>query len=562
MGLQASDSAVYKLLSEKMYSVPSNQRKYVWKANNWSELLDDIKLILKERGPHFIGSVVLKEEKIDDGIKEHYSIIDGQQRISTLTIAICAIGFIFAELKAKGEFCALTRYLQVKDNKNNPHPIVSKEANKDIANMVTILCEQGLILLDSGMPMISTKQFLDLLSIKNKTITDCFIYFYKEFSGLSNNNVEELEKILKVITDMKYIDIIAQSDEDAFTIFEILNARGQPLKDFDLLRNYLLKYCKKQAKSVTKKALDALEEVFGTTLEVFLKHYVMHKYGKKSDRDENRPYKIIVAQEKLNDKLAFIEDLLAKAQYYQKITTLDKCSLVEKKVFSFFKSRRQQQFRPIVLGLMHQKDLGNLTEENYTRALMFLYEFFIYYNVIGEQNSNKIEDVVQKYSGKIENEFTDALIEEMKKSMAKRIPNEESFYTSIQNVRYSSSHWLAYKDSKKSENARIIFDILERELGYTDDLSSNSMHVEHILPDADTENNTIIGNMMLLEAALEDACKNKPLVQKIELYKQSKLKLPQLIVELYQKGEELDIMQRTKWIADTLYSYIKKLKED
>lgn len=75
MGLQANDSAVYKLLSDKMYSVPSNQRKYVWKANNWNELLDDIKLILSEQGTHFIGSVVLKEEKIDDGIKEHYSML-------------------------------------------------------------------------------------------------------------------------------------------------------------------------------------------------------------------------------------------------------------------------------------------------------------------------------------------------------------------------------------------------------------------------------------------------------------------------------------------------------
>lgn len=562
MGLEARDSAVYKLLSEKMYSVPSNQRKYVWNENNWSELLDDIKLILSEKGTHFIGSVVLKEENIDDGIKEHYSIIDGQQRISTLTIVICAIGFIFAELKAKGEFGALTRYLQVKDTKDNPHPIVSKDANKDIANMVTALCDQGSVLLNSGMPMISTKQFLDSLGIENTSIKDCFLYFYNKFKELSSNNMNELEKILNVVTDIKYIDIIATSDEDAFTIFEILNARGQPLKDFDLLRNYLLKYCPKKDKAITKEKLDSIEQTFGTTTEIFLKHYVIHKYGKKSDKSDNRPYKIIVAQEKQNDKILFINDLINKANYYQKITSLNKCSKVEHKVFSFFKSRRQQQFRPIVLGLMHQKELGNLKEENYERALMFLYEFFVYYNVIGDQNSNKIEDVVQKYSGKIENEFTDSLIEEMKASMAKRIPNEDGFYKSIQNVRYSSSHWLAYKDSKKSENVRIIFEILEREFGYTGDFSSNSVHVEHILPDAESEDNTVVGNMMLLEGILEDACKNKPIAQKMELYKQSRLKLPQLIVELYQKGEELNPVQRTKWIADTLYSYIKKLKED
>lgn len=563
MGLEARDYTVYELLNDRMYSVPSNQRKYVWTQNNWGELLDDLKLILKEKNSdHFIGSVVLTEEKIDDGVKNHYSIIDGQQRISTLTIVLCAISFIFAELGAEGEYRGLKRHLQVKDLKDKSFPIVSIKANKDISKIVTVLYGQVESILESKFPMISVNQLFEHANVKG-TIKDCFIYFYGNIKELCNDRVEELERILKAVTRMKYINIIAKNDEDAFTIFEILNARGQPLKDFDLLRNYLLKFSETKNKKETKDALNSIEDLLNVSTEIFLKHYVIHKYGMKTDKNEARPYKVIVSEEKDEEnKLLIIKDLLLKALYYNKIINLTDCSEKENKVFSFFKARRQQQFRPLVLGLMHQKELGHLTEESYQNALSFLYDFFVCYNVIGEQNSNKLQDVVRKYSNKLENEFSEQLISEMKKSIFDRIPNEDSFTKSIFNVRYSSGHWKAHNDGKKAQNIRVIFEVIEREFGYTGDLSSDNVTIEHILPDCESEDNTIVGNMMLIEGHLNDACKAKPLSQKIELYKQSKMKLPQLIVKLYESGKDLDIIERTQWIADTLYSYIKKIKEE
>lgn len=556
MALTATDSSIYELLNDRMYIVPENQRQYVWNQNNWQELLDDIKLVI-EGNPHahFIGSIVLKEETVDDGIKNHFSIIDGQQRISTLTIALCAIGLIFAELGEQGLFGGLKKNILVKDIRDIAHPIFSFAANKDIAQLVEQLVEQVELRFSNQETMISCEELMKVIKVR-KIIKDCFIFFYTQIKNDINDDAAQLTKYLKTIQDIKYIDIVAKSDEDAFSIFEILNARGQPLKDFELLRNYLLKYTIQNEKTLTKDSLEAIEELLEKDVELFLKHYAMHRYGEKTDKGEKRPYKIIIKKEKNKDVKLLLADLLKKAQYYNKIITYQGCSDLEKKIFSFFKPRRQQQFRPIVLSLMHRLELGDLSQNQYDEAISFLYEFFIYFNVIGEQTSNKIEDIVYEYSAKIENSFTDTTISKMRKSMSRRIPNEENFYSSIKNVRYSH-HWKAFSGSKKLENVRAIFEIIEKEYGYTGDFNNDAFTIEHILPDSLTENNAVIGNLMLLEKDINEDCDNKDLSKKVALYGTSALFLPKLV-----NADEFDIEERTKWISDTLYSYIKKLKNE
>ena len=167
MALVATDSTIYELLNDRMYIVPENQRQYVWNQNNWQELIDDIKLAV-EGNPHahFIGSIVLKEERIDDGIKNHFSIIDGQQRISTLTIALCAIGLIFAEFGEQGLFGGLKKNILVKDIRDIAHPIFSFAANRDIAQLVEQLVEQVELRFSNQEAMISCEELMKVIKMR------------------------------------------------------------------------------------------------------------------------------------------------------------------------------------------------------------------------------------------------------------------------------------------------------------------------------------------------------------------------------------------------------------
>ena len=554
MGLTANDKKVYDLLNDKMYHVPDNQRKYVWNEVNWKELFEDINLVRKEKtSNHFIGSIVLKSEGAREGIQNHFSIIDGQQRISTITILICSIALLYAELGSFGKFDGLRKSLFVSDTERRDHTIVAEDANKDIAMLVGELYEitKNVYLTDKR--IITVEEFFKKVKI-SKGVSKCFKFFYDSLKNEVNGDIKQLEKFRDIVQDIRYIDIVAADDEDAYTIFEILNARGQELADFDLLRNFLLKYSSTEDKQKIKDEVFKIETLLKDQVEIFLKHYVMHKYGEKSDKKQNRPYKIIVEKEKSKNKLDFLNDLTLKAKFYDKIINFYGCTDFERKVFSYFKPRRQQQFRPLVLGLMHQKYLGRINEEEYNKVLNYLYNFFICFSVIGDQTSNKIEDVVYLYSLKLENSYSEDVVNKMKESMCIKMPLENNFKLNIKRICYSQ-HVKAYNGSRKRENAVAVLEILERILGYDGDFEGAT--IEHCNPDSKSSDSAIIGNLILLENDLNhDECQGKNLEDKINIYNKSRFKLPHLIFEKFKHRGLLDVEERTECIADILYKYI------
>ena len=95
MAFSAIQKSISDMLSNSIYEIPRNQRRYVWRTNNWLDLWNDLLFIIdtnktdEEKKKHFIGSIVLKEEGKVDGIN-HYTIIDGQQRTITILLFLSA----------------------------------------------------------------------------------------------------------------------------------------------------------------------------------------------------------------------------------------------------------------------------------------------------------------------------------------------------------------------------------------------------------------------------------------------------------------------------------------
>ncbi len=97
MAFSATQKDIYSLFNDSIYVIPRNQRRYVWDQNNWEELFEDIKLVYTGKtNAHFLGSIVLKNEGNVFNVSK-FSIIDGQQRVLTLTLMISSIMFLFAE---------------------------------------------------------------------------------------------------------------------------------------------------------------------------------------------------------------------------------------------------------------------------------------------------------------------------------------------------------------------------------------------------------------------------------------------------------------------------------
>ena len=141
MSFEAKEKAVDKLLNDAIYYIPRNQRRYVWNAQNWADMYDDVLLVADGVAPsHFIGSIVLKDEGKDEGLSK-YTVIDGQQRILTLTIFLISTMFVMKKRNLMDDFGGTQKYLMAKDIKNKYREIVYPEYHLSLPKMVTKIIE-------------------------------------------------------------------------------------------------------------------------------------------------------------------------------------------------------------------------------------------------------------------------------------------------------------------------------------------------------------------------------------------------------------------------------------
>lgn len=117
MAFEAKDYAISDILNKSVFDIPRNQRRYVWKKEHWRDLYEDIIFSITENKPHFVGSIVLEGEGKKDGLS-YYTIIDGQQRLTTITIVLLAIMKHFQENNMTDDFLGTISYLQSKNNSN------------------------------------------------------------------------------------------------------------------------------------------------------------------------------------------------------------------------------------------------------------------------------------------------------------------------------------------------------------------------------------------------------------------------------------------------------------
>lgn len=563
MSFEAHDHPISELLSKAVFEIPRNQRRYVWNKTNWQELFEDILFSAKyESNAHFIGSIVLKDQGKQDGLS-CFTIIDGQQRLTTITVVLVAIMKLFNERKMKNDFLGTVDYIQAKDNRNQRVSMLSSEYHLSISALVDAVIN----LADDDKTTINS--FVDshiLSKQKDKSIGEALKFFYKLISDeieKAENQDEMLLKIRDSVINMILVSIVSSSEEDSYTIFEILNARGQELESYELLKNYIMRYIQPVGKrDVAKAKWEDMENQLGAWIKKFISHYVKHKFKIVSTEKES-DYRIIQKFTRGTDINHLLDDIKLKSEYYLRFISPEKegdkknCKDFEYHIFKFFKKNRQEQFRPLILSLMHQNELGNLSDKLYEQAIKFIYNFFVCYTIIGEEQSNKLQDIVNKYAVLLENEFSDKNFIEFAKALKAKIPSYDWFEKSFVNLGWSNISEM-FRGDKNKKRVQITLEVLEKYISQQFD--DKEFTIEHILPDSEGEKNAHIGNLIPLEERLNGRCGNKELHEKFNIYQDSSFKLARGIVERY-THQEFDPESRTKFLAKLVYNNILELKQ-
>ena len=316
MGFDAKPLQLKQLFTKHIFTIPRNQRRYVWNKDNWTELYEDLKFIIDNKigefiTGHFLGSFVLQKKGERNDVT-YFEIIDGQQRSITIVLFLSAIMQVFKERNQRDYFDGCRDFLKVKDAVNKEHCVIETDYYDIIEKIVEAVC-----CWDNGIDDVA--KFLKSLSIGSRysKISDCFLFFYKMIHEQSEDFVWDLRRAL---ADAKYIHIEADNKEDSYTIFEILNARGLALEDFELIKNFIMRYILPQEETMVDRVKELwkekIENPLGTNISKFFQHYAKHKY--KMDINQKEVFSLIKKTARKNVN-AFFDDLLLKASYYNLI---------------------------------------------------------------------------------------------------------------------------------------------------------------------------------------------------------------------------------------------------
>ena len=228
----------------KAYRVPPYQRDYAWTEEEWEDLWNDI-VDLREQPEerHYMGALVIQAKS-----DREFTIIDGQQRLATLSILALAIIHKVA-LMAEQE-------IETDSNRERAKELRSRfVGEKDPASLVEVsrlrLNETDDAFYQDYLTQLRTPRNPRGLSRSNALLWECFQYFSERLDELPDfgNDGETVAKLLSetVARCLLFITVTVEDELNAYTVFETLNARGLELTTADLLKNYLFSKIRVQA---------------------------------------------------------------------------------------------------------------------------------------------------------------------------------------------------------------------------------------------------------------------------------------------------------------------------
>lgn len=241
--IEAKEICLSELFSEKyLFEIPEFQRQFSWENDNFSQLLDDIKeTIIQNRNntggiyfdnyePYFLGSIILLSEEEKDNFSK-YAIIDGQQRMISLTILIAVLRDHTVNEDHKMDLQNLI-YQKASIAKGTPESvrIKAREKEKDFFKEYILTLGGTLNALELGK---------DNLSEPKQRMLDAISTFYSGFLDEHNYPDQELIDLLIRYLLQKVVLVYVKTDSlsSGFRLFNIINARGLSLNNADLLKS-------------------------------------------------------------------------------------------------------------------------------------------------------------------------------------------------------------------------------------------------------------------------------------------------------------------------------------
>ncbi|MBB5999728.1 DUF262 domain-containing protein [Streptomonospora salina] len=397
----ANQYPVHTLLSHEgnvMYSVPPYQREYSWYKPQWEDLFEDL---IEADGAHFLGTIITLDQTTDSLDSNVLQVIDGQQRLTTLTLLLAAVHSVLRnhidqlDDDTRTDVTNLSRQLVHKTDKQ-PRVTPQKQGHN--------FDDYGRTLEEAGLPVRGECRPY----YPSRRIAKCYRYFRSAIVKLAETEqITEPEAALRVheaALQAVIVKIEVANHADAFSLFESLNNRGMPLSPVDLIKTHLLAESEKKQVMNVDEAFDNWNAIL-TSLgdhyvvqERFLRHY----YNAFKAELPNVPNASVAKKSNLiriyesllrEDLQRVVGQLVDASRIYGRINCvveLDQPTSLDRAFQRLMRAQGAPSYVLVIRLMSKQREL-ELTDSHMEQVVDRLISFFVRRNLTGHPQTYELD---------------------------------------------------------------------------------------------------------------------------------------------------------------------------
>lgn len=576
MNIKPNTMTITQLLSSRcQFMIPRFQREYSWEKDNYKEFMDDMIGCLKvdngkiEDTSYFLGTMLFVGNLEMAG--RTLDVVDGQQRLTIITILFSAISDHFRELGNEILSKRIFQYIMTEDDNGKSVRILQSKTHYPFFSYFIQDIEK------------SAKQ--EATSEEEVCIQETYEYLYdrtgekKLRKALCDTYGKKLvdsvnyEDILKALRDQVLksfvVTISTEEREDANAIFEILNAKGKRLANVDLIKNQIFSVCNTTEPAdfaeITwnkiKKNLYSGDEAIG--MATFFRHYWISKYSASSEKKlyDNFKRKVTPAVEKTYKD--FLSDMEKNSRFYMKITNPSRADYGNRKEYFWLVQSLDYlsnkfnivQTRIALMAVLEKKEEEILTAKKLKSLIQYLEGFHFAYNAMLAKRPNVLDSRYATFARRLREcktkEECNRCIDDLIKTLDKLYPTFEEFKKNFLQLSYSK------KDAP--DNIKVKYIINKMECFFSSDkheVFDDNGSIEHILPEERGNAALNIGNLILLEYPLNHDADKMEYETKKSIYLKSQYSWIAEFVSQYRTWSVEAIPQRAETMADVYYHKI------
>lgn len=521
MEIKAEVESISKL-KDYFFVVPDYQREYVWKPDDQVEqfLIDidnEYDANTSNQKSYFIGSIIIVE---NDG---KYDVIDGQQRLTTIILSLCAFRDLLKPLALDDK---QKKYLQTIEELLSDFDINTDETKLRLE----LQYEESKGFLSC---LIENKAFTDTKSASIIKMEQAYGRIKDHLNTYLNIDTNSLVSYARYfLTKIELVVIKSENLSSALKIFETINQRGSGLNAMDLVKNLLFSKASEsdfqKIKETWKDITDNLQKCKEDNMPLrFLRYFLMARYhngiireddiykwiisvdGKKATQYEIKPLDFAKELKKISKRyadLVLATELLSDGSTNPAVTNI-----------GFVNKYKSRQHLILILALD-----ANCTNTEIEYLAQQIEAFFFYSNSLGIQaknNESLFANWALKLRGlKTNTEISDVLDNTMLPYLKDKVAQFKSVFLNIRHDAYNPLYRLRYILGKIENAVLRKAGLPIKGLEFIDDFQ-----VEHILPQTplnDVIPNTFkdkdeyksfvykLGNVTLLESTINQAVNN------------------------------------------------------